>query len=57
MTKHLIASLVAIGLIAGPAAAAANTTTKAPVEKSKTHKAHTNSKKGSKGESKTPKSN
>jgi hypothetical protein len=38
MTKHLIASFVAIGLLAGPAAAATNT--KAPTEKAKVHKAH-----------------
>jgi len=58
MTKHIIASLAAIGLLAGPAAAAANTTTKAPTEKSKTHKTHTNVKKGAKdAQSKSPKSN
>jgi len=38
MTKHLIASFVAIGLLAGPAAAATNT--KAPTEKSEKAKAH-----------------
>jgi hypothetical protein len=38
MTKRLIASFVALGLIAGPAVAAKNT--KAPVEKAKVHKAH-----------------
>jgi|SwirhisoilCB1_FD_contig_71_130834_length_355_multi_3_in_0_out_0_1 hypothetical protein len=38
MTKHLIASFVAIGLLAGPAAAATNT--KAPTEKAKVHKSH-----------------
>ena len=40
MTKHLIASFVALGLLAGPAAAA--TSTKAPTEKTKVHKAHAN---------------
>ncbi len=38
MTKQLIASFVALGLLAGPAAAA--TSTKAPTEKTKVHKAH-----------------
>lgn len=38
MTKHLIASFVALGLLAGPAVAATNT--KAPTEKAKVHKAH-----------------
>jgi hypothetical protein len=42
MTKHLIASFVALGLLAGPAAAA--TTTKAPTEKAKVHKTHVKSK-------------
>ena len=42
MTKHLIASFVALGLLAGPAAAA--TTTKAPTEKAKVHKPHMKSK-------------
>jgi hypothetical protein len=42
MTKHLIASFVALGLLAGPAAAA--TTTKAPTEKAKVHKSHVKSK-------------
>jgi hypothetical protein len=37
-TKHLVASFVALGLLAGPAAAATNT--KAPTEKAKVHKAH-----------------
>ncbi|NUT00390.1 MAG: hypothetical protein HOP96_05390 [Sphingomonas sp.] len=36
MTKHIIASFVAIGLLAGPAAAA--TSAKAPTEKAKVHK-------------------
>ncbi|HEX7930589.1 MAG TPA: hypothetical protein VF470_06755 [Sphingomicrobium sp.] len=35
-SKHLIASFVALGLIAGPAAA--TTTAKAPVAKAKVHK-------------------
>ena len=38
MTKHLIASFVAVGLLAGPAAAATNT--KAPTEKAQKTKAH-----------------
>ena len=38
MTKPLIASFVAVGLIAGPAAAATNT--KAPTEKAEKTKAH-----------------
>ena len=42
MTKHLIASFVALGLVAGPAAAATNT--KAPTEKTKVHKSHMKSK-------------
>ena len=42
MTKHLIASFVALGLLAGPAAAA--TTTKAPTVKAKVHKTHVKSK-------------
>lgn len=38
MTKHLVASFVALGLLAGPAAAA--TSTKAPTEKSQKAKVH-----------------
>jgi hypothetical protein len=57
MTKHLIASFVAIGLLAGPAVATTNT--KAPTtEKTKTHKSHMTSKSKSKDDqSKSPKSN
>ena len=39
MTKQLVASFVAIGLLAGSTAAAA-TTTKPQTEKAKPHKAH-----------------
>lgn len=42
MTKHLVASFVALGLLAGPTAAAA--TTKAPTEKGKVQKSHVTSK-------------
>jgi ribosomal protein L12E/L44/L45/RPP1/RPP2 len=55
MTKHLIASFVAIGLLAGPAAAATNT--KAPTEKTekaKSHKAHAKKTNMKEDSSKTP---
>jgi len=56
MTKQIIASLAAIGLLAGPAAATTNT--KPTTEKAKAHKSHMKSKTASKNDqSKTPKTN
>ena len=52
MTKHLIASFVALGLLAGPAAAATNA--KASTDTTKVHKAHAK-KSNLKDESKAPK--
>ena len=56
MTKQIIASLAAIGLLAGPAVATTNT--KQPTEKTKTHKSHMKSKTNLKNDqSKSPKTN